>query len=68
MCFSGVALWNECVAPAGDSALPFGGAGLSGNHRPGGSLAADYCSYPIGIIEQASLRAPQALPGIDSAA
>jgi len=33
--------------------LPFGGLGLSGNHRPAGSFSLDYCAYPVaGMIEQ----------------
>ena len=34
------------------SALPFGGVGLSGNHRPSAYFAADYCSYPVASMEQ----------------
>ncbi|WP_066761094.1 succinylglutamate-semialdehyde dehydrogenase [Croceicoccus pelagius] len=33
------------------SAAPFGGTGLSGNHRPGAFYAADYCSYPVASAE-----------------
>lgn len=34
------------------SALPFGGLGLSGNHRPAGAFSLDYCAAPIaGLIE-----------------
>lgn len=34
------------------SKLPFGGLGLSGNHRPAGSFSLDYCAYPVaGMIE-----------------
>jgi succinylglutamic semialdehyde dehydrogenase len=29
------------------SKLPFGGLGISGNHRPAGSFALDYCAYPV---------------------
>jgi succinylglutamic semialdehyde dehydrogenase len=29
------------------SKLPFGGLGLSGNHRPAGSFSLDYCAYPV---------------------
>jgi succinylglutamic semialdehyde dehydrogenase len=32
-------------------AMPFGGLGLSGNHRPGGYYAADYCAYPVASFE-----------------
>ena len=27
--------------------LPFGGLGISGNHRPAGAFALDYCAYPF---------------------
>jgi len=33
------------------SAAPFGGIGLSGNHRPGAFYAADYCAYPVASAE-----------------
>jgi succinylglutamic semialdehyde dehydrogenase len=34
------------------SKLPFGGLGLSGNHRPAGSFSLDYCAYPVaGMLE-----------------
>ncbi|MEO7277271.1 MAG: succinylglutamate-semialdehyde dehydrogenase [Sphingomicrobium sp.] len=29
------------------SSAPFGGVGLSGNHRPSAFYAADYCAYPV---------------------
>lgn len=29
------------------SAAPFGGVGCSGNYRPSGYFAVDYCSYPV---------------------
>ncbi|MBX3408027.1 MAG: aldehyde dehydrogenase family protein [Phycisphaeraceae bacterium] len=35
------------------SKLPFGGLGLSGNHRPAASFSLDYCAYPVaGMIER----------------
>ncbi len=34
------------------SKLPFGGLGLSGNHRPAGAFSVDYCAMPVaGMIE-----------------
>jgi succinylglutamic semialdehyde dehydrogenase len=40
------------------SKLPFGGLGLSGNHRPAGSFSLDYCAYPVaGMIERGSAAA-----------
>jgi succinylglutamic semialdehyde dehydrogenase len=34
-------------------AMPFGGLGHSGNHRPSAFYAADYCAYPIASFEAA---------------
>ena len=39
------------------SKAPFGGIGLSGNHRPSAWYAADYCAYPVTSSEAESLRA-----------
>ena len=39
------------------SAAPFGGVGLSGNHRPSAFYAADYCAYPVASSESDALRA-----------
>lgn len=33
------------------SAMPFGGLGASGNHRPSAYYAADYCAYPVASFE-----------------
>jgi len=39
---------NVNAGTAGASSkLPFGGLGLSGNHRPAGAFALDYCAYPV---------------------
>jgi succinylglutamic semialdehyde dehydrogenase len=35
-------------------AMPFGGLGDSGNHRPSAYYAADYCAYPIASFEAAA--------------
>jgi len=44
--------------------LPFGGLGLSGNHRPAGAFSTDYCAYPVAsMIEQSANAA--GLPGMD---
>jgi succinylglutamic semialdehyde dehydrogenase len=37
------------------SKAPFGGIGLSGNHRPSAYYAADYCAYPVSGLEQTGL-------------
>jgi len=38
------------TAPSRGNA-PFGGIGLSGNHRPSAFYAADYCAYPVTSVE-----------------
>jgi succinylglutamic semialdehyde dehydrogenase len=47
---AGVINWNRPLTGA-SSQLPFGGVGLSGNHRPSAYYAADYCSYPVASLE-----------------
>ena len=47
---AGVINWNKPTNGA-SSALPFGGVGLSGNHRPSAFYAADYCAYPVASTE-----------------
>ncbi len=44
---------NVNTGTAGASSkLPFGGLGLSGNHRPAGAFSLDYCAYPVaGMME-----------------
>jgi succinylglutamic semialdehyde dehydrogenase len=39
------------------SNAPFGGVGLSGNHRPSAFYAADYCAYPVTSSESDRIRA-----------
>ena len=43
---AGIINWNRPTNGA-SSAAPFGGIGLSGNHRPAAYYAADYCAYPV---------------------
>jgi succinylglutamic semialdehyde dehydrogenase len=44
---------NVNTGTAGASgALPFGGLGLSGNHRPAGAFSVDYCGYPVATMEE----------------
>lgn len=46
---------NVNTGTAGASSkLPFGGTGLSGNHRPAGSFALDYCAYPVASMVENS--------------
>jgi succinylglutamic semialdehyde dehydrogenase len=51
---AGVINWNKPTTGAPSNA-PFGGVGLSGNHRPSALFAADYCSYPVASIERPAL-------------
>jgi len=39
--------------------LPFGGTGISGNHRPAGWYSADYCAYPVASIANAAASATE---------
>src|SRR5207244_5418708 len=61
---AGVVNFNRPTTGAtGD--LPFGGIGRSGNHRPSGYFAVDYCSYPVASMETATLEDPEKrIPGI----
>jgi len=53
---AGVVNWNRPTNGA-SSAAPFGGVGLSGNHRPSAYYAADYCAYPVASAEMDQPRA-----------
>lgn len=53
---AGVVNWNRPTNGA-SSAAPFGGVGLSGNHRPSAYYAADYCAYPVASTEMEQPRA-----------
>ena len=57
---AGVVNWNATTNGATSSA-PFGGIGLSGNHRPSAYYAADYCAYPVVSSE---METPKATIGI----
>lgn len=46
---AGVIAINQPTAGA-SSALPFGGVGYSGNHRPSAYYAADYCAWPQSLM------------------
>jgi succinylglutamic semialdehyde dehydrogenase len=57
---AGIVNWNRPTI--GQSlAVPFGGVGLSGNHRPAGYYSADYCAYPVASAE---LEQPRAIIGL----
>lgn len=53
---AGVINWNKPTNGA-SSSHPFGGVGLSGNHRPSAYYAADYCAYPVASNESEQPRA-----------
>ena len=53
---AGVINWNRPSNIISPSA-PFGGLGLSGNHRPAGSYTADHCVYPVTSAESEQMRA-----------
>ncbi len=42
--------WNRPLTGASGK-LPFGGVGRSGNYRPAGATALDYCTYPVASLE-----------------
>ncbi len=53
---AGIVNWNRPTNGASSNA-PFGGLGLSGNHRPAAFYAADYCAYPVASTEMEQPRA-----------
>ena len=57
---AGVINWNRPTNGA-SSGAPFGGVGLSGNHRPSAYYAADYCAYPVASNE---MEQPRAMIGV----
>ncbi|WP_298397415.1 succinylglutamate-semialdehyde dehydrogenase [Sphingobium sp.] len=57
---AGVVNWNRPTNGAASNA-PFGGVGLSGNHRPSAYYAADYCAYPV---VSAEIETPRASIGV----
>ena len=57
---AGVINWNRPTNGASSSA-PFGGVGISGNHRPSAYYAADYCAYPV---VSAEIEQPRASIGV----
>ena len=58
---AGVVNWNRPLTGAA-STQPFGGVGLSGNHRPSAYYAADYCSYPVASMEVERVTMPAQPP------
>lgn len=60
---AGLINWNRPTTGA-SSALPFGGIGHSGNHRPSAYFAADYCAYPVASMENSLIKPETMLPGV----
>ena len=61
---AGIINWNNATTGAG-AAYPFGGIGISGNHRPSAWYAADYCAYPVTSTQSNTLTQPtHCLPGL----
>ncbi len=61
---AGIINWNRPTVGASGSA-PFGGVGASGNHRPAGYAAADYCSFPVASLSSESVADEGPLHGVD---
>ena len=53
---AGLVNWNRPTNGAPSNG-PFGGIGLSGNHRASAFYAADYCAYPVVSTEDETARA-----------
>ena len=58
---AGIINWNQQLTGASGWA-PFGGIKKSGNFRPSGFLASDYCVYSTGSIEKKNIEMPSKLP------
>ncbi|MFC4251617.1 succinylglutamate-semialdehyde dehydrogenase [Sinimarinibacterium flocculans] len=58
---AGIVNWNRPTTGA-SGAFPFGGVGVSGNHRPSAYYAADYCAYPVASSEAPQPLQPAQLP------
>lgn len=57
---AGIVNWNRQTTGASGK-LPFGGSGMSGNHRPSAYFAVDYCSFPVASLESNKLEMPEKL-------
>ncbi len=61
---AGIVNWNRQTTGA-SGAAPFGGPGMSGNLRPAGYYAADYCAWPMaGLVAAGPARDDEILPGM----
>lgn len=64
-CKVGLLNWNRTTNGA-SSRLPFGGMGKSGNDRPSGHFAIQYCSVPVASLEDPTPFDPsKTLPGMN---
>ena len=60
----GLLNWNRTTNGA-SSKMPFGGVGKSGNDRPSGHFAVQYCTIPVASLEDVSeLDKDKMMPGI----
>ena len=60
----GLLYWNRTTNGA-SSRLPFGGLGKSGNDRPSGHFAIQYCATPVSCLEDMGAHdKSKLLPGI----
>ncbi len=61
---TGLLHWNRPTTGSVSDA-PFGGVGMSGNHRPTAYYAADYCAHPVVSMQtDATHISTQTLPGM----
>jgi succinylglutamic semialdehyde dehydrogenase len=60
-CRVGVLNWNRATVGA-SSRLPFGGQKASGNDRPTALFAAEYCTYPVAMLDAPRAGTPEPLP------
>lgn len=58
---AGIVNWNQQLTGAVGTA-PFGGIKKSGNYRPSGYFAVDYCVYAVASIEVEKIKMPSNLP------
>lgn len=61
---AGVVNWNRQTTGA-SGAAPFGGVGMSGNHRPAGYYAADYSAWPMAsLVAAGAVRDDEPMVGV----
>jgi len=61
---AGIVNWNNQLTGSSSEA-PFGGVGISGNHRPSAYFAVDFCSYAVASMESEQLKMPtKKVPGL----